>query len=369
MIIHSEKIREAQEKVNQIRENNKKLAEERAIKVKEFEDARKAIKAEELENARKLTAANQKEDDDDGDGDGDDKSKKLITKNSEENIYSFCHLDPKYIKLKNAMGKYSNEKLINFLKIVSDKSNSKIDWKRNRRIARVALSMTLNERGIAPEFRDAKSGVTNKVSKSIEEKEESNDRQIIDLHWIYLHHIDEISPTDWNEPYFSKSEFDFEWALEFVTIARPTNTKIKRLGIPIKIQKLLLSLRGQDVLAQQKRARAIIADIRELIVNKLSEPKSRLPKDKLDAICAAIRCLELANGSPTDAVDYWKKMPLNLTQQSPKIILPWMKSRKVIWLKLLDEMKRLKSDHKGRDAGVGTVKGIPAAVAQEPDGV
>ena len=348
-----EKVRIIKEKQNQ---------ENEARKLKKAKDAEEADKARVAKKFEEIVVEEDKvvvEEEDEE----DTKERNQITT---PKVYSFCYLDPKYISLKKTLEEYTDEKLIKFLRQASDRSFNVVNWKENhRRLTRVACSIILNERGIAPEFRDAKSGVTHRAFNSFEEAQESNDRQIIDLHWIYIHHLDAISPTDWNDSYLKKYEFDFQWATEFVSNARPMHIKIKRLGIPIKIQKLLLTMRGQDVLIKQKNTRVTNSDIRELLFNKISEHKTKLTRDQLEVTCAAIRCLSLAEGSPTIAAEYWKKMPLYLTNDSPKNILPWMKSRKVMWIKFLGEIKSRKYHHINRGTGIGMGKGRPEVVAEE----
>jgi hypothetical protein len=283
--------------------------------------------------------------------------------NEVKSTYSFCHTEIKYSLIKNKLDTGSDKTLIRILQLASDRSAycKTFDNQDKRRLVRAIIHIILNERGIAPEFRDAKSGVTHKAKNFPEEAEESNDRQIIDLHWLFLHHRNQISPTDWNKPMFNRECFDFDEASRFVSNARYVNLKIKRLGIPIKIQKLLLALREQDVLTIQKKVRSKTADVREMLINKINEPKSRLPKDKLDAICAASRCLLLANDSPSDAVEYWEKMPLALTSYSPEKVLPWMKSRKVFLANLLKDIDLRKIKPKGHVISESIAPGAPTA--------
>lgn len=281
--------------------------------------------------------------------------------NEIKSAYGFCHTELKYSLIKNKLNTSSDETLLTILKLASDRSTyCKIfDDQYDRRLVRAIIHIILNERGIAPEFRDAKSGVTHRANNFPDEAQESNDRQVIDLHWLYLHHRNEISPSDWNILFFKKDEFDFDWASEFVSKARFTNEKIKRLGIPKKLQKLLLSLREQEILSIQKNVRSKTADVREVLINKINEPKSRLPKENLEVLCATFRCLLLADGSPSDAIEYWVKMPLTLTSYCPEKILPWMKSRKVILNKLLNEVHKRKIKPKVKVVSWSRAAGAP----------
>lgn len=277
--------------------------------------------------------------------------------------YSFCHTAARYPLIKSKLELLPDKSLFFILQLASDRTSDygKYEKLGNRCEVRAIAHIVLNERGIAPEFRDAKSGVTHRAKDFIDEIEESNDRQVIDLHWLYLHHRNEISPSDWNMPFFTKGSFDFNWASEFVSNARFTNEKIRRLGISIKIQKLLLVLREQEVLTIQKNVRSKTADVREVLINKINEPKSRLSKKGLEATCAAFRCLLLADGSPSDAIEYWRKMPLLLTRHSPEKLLPWMKSRKVIYAKLLKDVDKRKIRSKVQVVSGSRATGAPPA--------
>lgn len=277
--------------------------------------------------------------------------------------YSFCHTAARYPLIKSKLELISDKSLLFILQLASDRTSDYERYEKlgNRREVRATSHIILNERGVAPEFRDAKSGVTHRANDFPDEAQESNDRQVIDIHWLYLHHRNEISPSDWNMPFFTKGAFDFDWASEFVSKARFTNEKIKRLGIPLKIQKLLLVLREQDVLAIQKKVRSDTANVRELLINKINEPKNRLPKVKLETTCAAFRCLLLADGSPSDAIEYWRKMTLTLTEHSPEKPLPWMKSRKVILTKLLKDVNKRKIKPKVKVVSGSRPTGAPPA--------
>jgi hypothetical protein len=291
----------------------------------------------------------------------DIKSGNNSSDNEVKSQYSFCHSDINYSFIKNMLDTGSDKTLLTVLQLASDRFIycKTFDKQHKRRLIRAIIHIILNERGIAPEFRDAKSGVTHRAKEFPDEAEESNDRQVIDLHWLYLHHRNEISPSDWNMSFLKKVEFDFNWASEFVSKARFTNEKIKRLGIPIKIQKLLLALREQDVLTIQKKVRSKTADVREVLINKINEPRSRLPKEKLEVLCATFRCLLLADGSPSDAIEYWRKMSLTLTNYSPEKILPWMKSRKVILNNLVKEVDKRKIKPKAKVVSWSRTAGAP----------
>lgn len=280
--------------------------------------------------------------------------------------YSFCNTSARYSLIKRKLETASDSCLLSILQVASDRtSNFEIYTKvSSRREVRAIAHIILNERGIAPEFRDAKSGVTHKAKDFPDEVQESNDRQIIDLHWLFLHHRNQINPTDWNKPMFNGECFDFDEASRFVSNARFVTLKIKRLGIPIKIQKLLLALREQDILTIQKKVRSKTADVREMLINKINEPKSRLPKEKLETICAASRCLLLANGSPSDAIEYWRKMPLTLTSYSPEKVLPWMKSRKVVLANLLKDIDERENNSKAQVISGSRAIGAPPARGQ-----
>lgn len=257
-------------------------------------------------------------------------------------VYSFCHDDSEYQNYKKTINSYTNIKLLDILKISSDRTNNRLTVKDNRRMVRVACSIVLNERGVAPEFRDAKSGVTHKASDSIEEMQESNDRQLIDMHWLYLHHQSDIKPTEWMRDFFTKSDFDYEEAVQFVANARDTKIKIKRIGIPEDVQKLLLSLRTQSTLKFQKLKRLEVEDSRLALINRSRTPSSRLNQDDLEQNLAAFRCLLYAELSVVKAMEYWQTLSTDLTSKVTQQLKPWMKGRLQLLKKIQDLQSKVK---------------------------
>lgn len=135
--------------------------------------------------------------------------------------------------------------------------------------------------------------------------------------------------------FFQCTEFDFNEAAYFISSAGFVAKKIKQIGIPTKTQKLLLSLREQDIYKLQKFERAKTDKIREILIDRIHEPSSRLPETVLEPMCAAFRCLLMANGSPVDASFYWKFLSPELQLKAPHNVLPWLKSRKALLTKLL----------------------------------
>ena len=266
-----------------------------------------------------------------------DTAESKIQNNSEiKFIYKFCHLDPIYIKYKKTFDDEPTEIVVKNLQKSSDKSIDNNEWANDRRLVRVACSIVLNERGIAPEFRDAKSGVTHKAKFSAEESQESNDRQIIDMHWLYLHHQQDIKPTPCMKDFFINRNFDFKLAEEFVTSAIYTKSKIQRLGIPKDIQKLLLILRSKEILNFQKAKREEIKNLKQALFNRSRNPNSRLNEDSLEQNILAFRCLLYAELSVVQAMGYWSTALPEITSRVTQQLKPWMISR----LKLLKDVQR-----------------------------
>ena len=163
--------------------------------------------------------------------------------------YSFCHISPNFLRARSNLEKLNESTLLGMLRIASDQHFNFDAYLKlgTRREVRAIAHIILNERGIAPEFRDAKSGVTHRAKYFPDEAQESNDRQVIDLHWLYLHHRDVIRPDASIKGLFQGSKFDFDAASSFVAASGGVPKKIKRFGIPTKIHKLIQYLIKQDI--------------------------------------------------------------------------------------------------------------------------
>jgi hypothetical protein len=260
-----------------------------------------------------------------------------VNENSATNKYSFYHIESSYLLLRRKLEKFSEKQLLQVLGVASDRRCDFDSFEKfgTRREFRVTAHILLNERGVAPEFRDAKSGVTHNAKHFPDEAQESNDRQVIDLHWLYLKHRDAIKPKPVIKGLFDAEQFNFDEASSFISAGGRVSTKINNLGIPTRVQKLLLTLRDEEVYKRQKFIRAKTDKVKQILMDRIHEPSSRLPEEVLESMCAAFRCLLMADGSPLDAAVFWQLLPSYLRQQGPKNILPWLKTRKSLLTKLL----------------------------------
>lgn len=272
-----------------------------------------------------------------------------IDENRATNEYHFYHVESSYLLLRSKLEKLSEKRLLQVLGVASDRHRDFDGLEKfgSRREIRVTAHILLNERGVAPEFRDAKSGVTHRAKYSPEEAQESNDRQVIDLHWLYLNHRDAIKPKPIIKGLFKEGKFDFDDASSFVSAGGRVSTKINNLGIPTRVQKLLLTLRDEEVYKRQKFIRAKTDKVGGILNDRINEPSSRLPEKDLEPMCAAFRCLLMADGSPTDAAVYWQLLPSYIRQQGPQNVLRWLKTRKGLLTKLLGNSIWAKPIRKG----------------------
>lgn len=159
------------------------------------------------------------------------------------------------------------------------------------------------------------------------------------MHWLFLHRRTQIKPRSNYQYLFYGHSFNFEAAAKFVRTEGTVPDKLKKLGVPRNIQTLLLTLRHQSIRILQKQVRNDVENLRELLVDKMTEPQSRFPENRLESTCAAYRCLRLGESSPMAAAGYWKFLPASYNQPNPIGLLAWIKSRKAFIAGLLEQSK------------------------------
>lgn len=224
--------------------------------------------------------------------------------------YSFFDADKEYGKLRDFLKGKTETQLLDLLRLSSDSNSDFSKYEKiNKRELRTLISIELNGRGIAPYFRDAKSGVFSKSGLTTQQKVESNDRQVIDLHWLYTNHKKVIKTrNEFIREIFSKTEFDFTIASKFVRQPMKVDDKIKKLGISSQIQAELLTIKSSSIRKLQFATTRKAEHAEMLLRDRMQNPRSRFPVSKFNASCAAFKCLSLGNGSLTTAAYYWNFM-------------------------------------------------------------
>jgi len=202
-------------------------------------------------------------------------------------------------------GKYTAES------INDDAVKNNFDFRRgyaHGRLEYLAIHFIANKQGIsAPSFR--KMEKPNGYKDYTEEEELiARDRQLIDFHYLFLNHKDQLScGNEYYDAIFGHDVlyFDFDKVAEQVMLRGTSTTKVEQfLAIPDDIQLELNVLRSNEVRKQDSTRR----DRRQTIIKRINEeqskPSSRLNKSKSTAIKGDVLPLLLANGSPSGAVRF-----------------------------------------------------------------
>jgi hypothetical protein len=221
-------------------------------------------------------------------------------------VFPFEH--PKFIEGCAAMRGQAPEHLVDLLGKLSFGRSSKGAGPKlayeQIRYALCAISILLNERGWpAPRFRPIR-----KPSKGTalpaDEKILSNDRQVIDLHWLRCN--EKISPKPAHRALFEGESFDFARASRFVEKVGTPRVKTEDL-ILTERQQLLLGVlqtdptrdRWRTIEAALQRAEAALRDYAE-------RGPARLTDHQIPAWLNAFKALAAARGDIASAMKVYK---------------------------------------------------------------
>jgi len=176
------------------------------------------------------------------------------------------------------------------------------------RLIYLALHFTANIQGhTAPAFRSMLSSYRSK-GHSLEEELIDRDRQLIDIHYLYCNHRQNITlgkPEYIQLLGIDLDEFDYDKAAVFVATRAKAETKAhEHLAIPDLIQFELSFLRCENVRNKMKSLRTDKQTIARKVLEKQGRASSRLTGDKARQIISDVLPLLLASGSPSDAVRY-----------------------------------------------------------------
>lgn len=169
-----------------------------------------------------------------------------------------------------------------------------------------ALNLILNERRVAPSLRSIPHRITRHKGLPDDQKLESNDRQVIDAHWLHQHHRTASSPKDMKvKRLMSGSNFDFSLASEIVRVYGTAARKASLFKLPPVIQAELLTIRTKEVTDRWKEIQAKVDAVEILLLGKAREPKSRLDSNNIPERVDEYLCLALGKRSPKAAANWW----------------------------------------------------------------
>lgn len=174
-----------------------------------------------------------------------------------------------------------------------------------------AINIALNLQGvIAPVYREMRrpKNVKKKLGAFTTEDELiSNDRQVFDLHWIYVNKLP-VNRVIGYAHLFERSEFDWDLASQFAVKAGKRNTKAEHLGLPEFHEMQLCAIRSLTTIARQQtidnRIKKTLKDIKAYLTNS----SSRYDGDVLANADRLYRSMLVARSNTRNALVAYKQM-------------------------------------------------------------
>lgn len=236
---------------------------------------------------------------------------KLLTEKSYSVPFStttFGIMENKYLKL------YSSEYFLNVLQRYCfdklDADGNRLPYDEIRTIILFAQIM-LNLKGeIAPRFRPMRSPC--KPGGGVDYPTEhillSNDRQFIDLHWIYCQQLNANSIVGYKFLFDKSKPFDITLAENFVAKAGGYERKSNLLGLPEIQQFQLASLQSQNVKTRWKTIKGYCERNQSKLKDIFINPKSKYPREVINDSPDIHKSILITRGSPSDALKVFKLM-------------------------------------------------------------
>lgn len=208
--------------------------------------------------------------------------------------YSFPKFDTDEA-ISNAIDKYRE--------YLSDKTASGINLRKNKppyrefRKGSCAINIKMNANGKkAPAFRRGRKPKPLFREGSVyEDRDLSNDRQILDLHWLYLNRRDEIYTEDSEvELLFAQETFDFDLASRLVKELGRSKTKVRVLGLREEIQMELSTMVSSKIREYRSQ---VLRDERRHVLDVLRNKSKKLTKAQVEIWADTYVAIRLARGS------------------------------------------------------------------------
>lgn len=209
---------------------------------------------------------------------------------------------------------YSSEDFIN---IIQKNCFEKMDEYGNRlpydqiRNPTVFASIILNLKGeIAPRFRPMRTPCRGGggVDYPVEHNLLSNDRQVIDLHWIYCQKLNANVIKGYQKLFDRFSPFDVQRAAIFASKAGSRNRQSNLLGLPEIQQFQLATLQSTQVKTRWKTINSYCERNQSKLKDLFTAPSARYPKDAVMASPDIHKSILIARGSPANALKIFTLM-------------------------------------------------------------
>ncbi len=243
----------------------------------------------------------------------------------------------------NTLKSLSDDRLLSAIQsLVSKKDSTKKKPYIEIRNLNYAVNFELTERKLlAPAFRTFRR--LKKHSRlNRDERLLSLDRQVFDLHYIYRNYRSLVVPTE--EKYrdlFLGDEFDFPLAFEYASEKWTSVTKIDlSLMLPEHIQMELAVFSHKHTKEKYRNVLSQSKSMRQKLMNHVLSATSRLKEEAVPEYVNDFKCLKLAHGSPSGAVELLEKMTgRKLKHMDKRNAREAMRKRK-IWFESKCEIKK-----------------------------
>jgi len=184
-----------------------------------------------------------------------------------------------------------------------------------------AISLELNLRGgCCPGSRPMRK-VVRPTHLSDEEKLLSNDRQVIDLHWLWRN---QRVKAGIHSQRLQAAQFPFDWAADFVSRRGSGAQKAKALALAETDQLLLAVIQTRAVAERRRAIQNAIEATWQAIANIASSPASRLSSEAVAQLQSIHIALRIARGSPALACEV-------LLAMTGEVVAPSAMSAKKSW--------------------------------------
>lgn len=209
---------------------------------------------------------------------------------------------------------YSSEHYLSFLQKKCfdevDEYGNRLSYIQIRKLV-IFASIMLNLKGeIAPRFRPMRTPCKGggRVDYPTEHILLSNDRQMIDLHWIYCQSLNANSIKGYQSLFDKFRPFDVVRAAVFSSKAGAAERKSNLLGLPEIQQFQLASLQSTQVKTRWKTINNYCERHQSQLKDLFTAPTARYPKDIIMAASDIHKSILIARGSPSNALKIYSLM-------------------------------------------------------------
>lgn len=193
-----------------------------------------------------------------------------------------------------------------------------------------AISILLNERGdYAPRVRGMRIPISPKKSRSpypVDEQALSNDRQVIDLHWLYYRRVVARDTPGYEGMLDSKLQFDWLRASSFVNRVGSVEKKASLLGLTEYTQLQLAAIQTKQVSDRWRTIREGLQKQQGMILSAAHAPSARLDAEGISRLPDIYLALHVARESPglaTEAYQWIAGKKINRKEMSRR--QQWMR--------------------------------------------